>query len=625
MRKHFLFTVLAGLLLSGSLMAETLSIRPIGDYNYRTNKNDPDGWTTVTLVDEQFEVANKSQFFAIQTWTIPNIDKVSSLKFVYPRVSGQTNTGGMDIWAFPYSSMVTDKTWSKAEGSFIDNVKTVLGVYPGNTISNTALHGSDWDDTNKERTITLGSSEIELLKTAGKTTNNHLTVNVLLTNSSEQNYKFYRYGENASYCIVTYSETPETPVFLNNRTKSSFSSLKDALEDVSAIAGDTIVQFQDYTFSGTRAETTKAMTIVGGTRNTTISTSADNTLLLLAKEGTSEYKFTFKNLTIDGLNTKRKTQILESKDNAALRFDGVKVINTKYSIVTGDVKNFGKSVYLVGNNSFATGIYLDNDKRIDHTDAKHTDPIKLILFYDYKQNYAIVLHCSDATKYNAIDASNGVDWSLAVSTSGENKELKGTRSAKSYSLTVTDAGMATLLLGFNAPIPSGVKAYKLTNEGTSDIYAKEVNSITRHEPVLVIANAGTYEFNGTETTTSNPAEYPESGCLRGTYSETGINVPSYEAGSYNYILTKVGEEVGFFHANSDGTNKVSKNHAYLFTTYNAIGGGSSAPMRLRFVTETATGIEDVVTAEKAEKLLIDGVIYIRKADHLYRIDGQLVK
>lgn len=69
-------------------------------------------------------------------------------------------------------------------------------------------------------------------------------------------------------------------------------------------------------------------------------------------------------------------------------------------------------------------------------------------------------------------------------------------------LTVTSAGASTLVLPYKATIPEGVKAYTLEHkEGEATAIATELTgSIPANTPVLINAEAGTYNFHGTETT-----------------------------------------------------------------------------------------------------------------------------
>ena len=424
--KKKIFSFVAATLLAATMMAETAKVNPTWEACYRTNNVNPTAWNNgfPKFNDEQFEVKNKdARIFVIQTWTIANISKVDSLAFVYQRASGQTNTGDLSMWAFPYASAPTTSAYS---ADFIEDVKTVLGVYPGGDIDDDhqPLKISEALEDPYRRVVGLNAAAIEALKAAGTVENDYLTVNVLLTTcKATQNYKYYHTGDNASYCSVTYAGEVTVPAILNNTTKAGYSDLATAVEE--ATAGDILILNEDVTISGSRLEIKKELTIQGAAGAEKIICGVPaNTLMVLANDNTANYTVAFKNLIVDGQNTERSTQLFDANNKAQLSFENVSVINTTYSVVTGDVKNNGNAVILVGVNSFPTGIYLNMNKRVDGKEATHTaeNPIKLILSGDYKEEYAVVLNCADPALYTAVDAANETGWELYKSDSKD--ELK---------------------------------------------------------------------------------------------------------------------------------------------------------------------------------------------------------
>ena len=67
----------------------------------------------------------------------------------------------------------------------------------------------------------------------------------------------------------------------------------------------------------------------------------------------------------------------------------------------------------------------------------------------------------------------------------------------SHTLTVSEAGYATLFLGFDAAIPEGTEAYVVKEEGINDTYislTQVTDVIPANTGVIVKANKGTYEF-----------------------------------------------------------------------------------------------------------------------------------
>jgi hypothetical protein len=53
--------------------------------------------------------------------------------------------------------------------------------------------------------------------------------------------------------------------------------------------------------------------------------------------------------------------------------------------------------------------------------------------------------------------------------------------------------------------------------------------------------------------------------------------------------------------------------------------GSSAPQRIRMVINGAQGVENVEATVKAEKFYENGQLFIRRGEHVYDLQGQIVK
>lgn len=154
----------------------------------------------------------------------------------------------------------------------------------------------------------------------------------------------------------------------------------------------------------------------------------------------------------------------------------------------------------------------------------------------------------------------------------------------SYNLTVGDAGAATLVLHYEATIPSGVKAYTLSYTSGSEITATEVSTtIPANTPVLINASAGTYTFEATDTKTTKAAT-PTSGSLTGVWTST--TVPS---GSY--ILYNGTDGLGFYKVDGS-TNTVAANHAYLTAT-----AATAKSLSINYNGSTTTGISNITNSE----------------------------
>ena len=205
----------------------------------------------------------------------------------------------------------------------------------------------------------------------------------------------------------------------------------------------------------------------------------------------------------------------------------------------------------------------------------------------------------------------------------------------SKEITVTDAGMATLVLPFNVPeLPDGVEAYTLSNDGTNEIVATEVNALEADKPVLIIANAGTYTFVS-EWGGNADIQYKSTwsvgtyvnGSLNGNYADPFTLYPSSEAGTNHYILQKHGEEKAFYQVLDEAVT-VNPYSAFLTCGYNASAAGPKpAPMRIVFRENTTTGVENTVSATfgGSQKILRNGQLYILRNGVEYNVNGQMTK
>ena len=564
--------------------------------------------------DVGFEGNYNARIFAVEYFLVEDFkpEKVYSLKLT---TTGSGGSYPMSVWNFPYQ--VNDNM----PASEIDTMATaVVGYAPGSTgemnepITTSSCYQSVW-------TFVVPGYKLTPLTTIG----NKTLVGIFVTSAEHVAGKkgFFASSANTEFAVPSFTQTGINPV-VNTIQTTYFANLADA---VAAANADDVLELRgDVTISGNRLEIKKTLTIQGATGAEKIICGVSyNTLMVLAGDNTVDYTVTFKNLIVDGQNVERDRQLFDNNGKAKLAFDGVSVINSKYSVVTGDVKCAGSNIILSGVNSFPYGVYLNMNKRVDHQGATHTTPVKLILAADYKEDYAIVLNCDKPELYEAVDAAGVVGWKLYAAKSGTKNELKAKKYCQ-YNLVVSPkAGMATLVLGFDAELPVGVKAYTLTNDGTVNIYATEVDRIEANQPVLIIAEPATYTFNGEAGVANNEQSTPTNGCLIGTYEQ--INVPEGGVEKYNYVLANPdsGDGIGFYKVK--GTEiKIAKNRAYLSCIYDTQANeANNAPLRIKFGGQMATEIETIDANSQAEKILKEGVLYIRKAGKIYRVDGQLVE
>lgn len=198
-------------------------------------------------------------------------------------------------------------------------------------------------------------------------------------------------------------------------------------------------------------------------------------------------------------------------------------------------------------------------------------------------------------------------------------------------LSVSSAGMATLVVPFDVLLlPEGVQAYTLTNDGSNVIMATEVNTLEADKPVLIIASEDEYEFvseAGASDDISGKTGTYANGALIGTYQTIDHLAENDGAGNNNYILSNRTDGVAFYQV-LDNTCSVAPYRAYLSCGHNANAGATPAPMRIVFRQQTPTDME-VLTAEgqqpTAEKVLLDGKLFIIRNGVMYNVNGQIIQ
>ena len=177
-----------------------------------------------------------------------------------------------------------------------------------------------------------------------------------------------------------------------------------------------------------------------------------------------------------------------------------------------------------------------------------------------------------------------------------------------HTLTVSEAGWATLVLGFNAAIPTGVKAYTIDTEEDGYVTLAEATGVLKaNVPVLVEAAAGDYVF----AYTAEAATVTESG-LKGTLYNKNI---AEEA----YVLSIVDDVVGLYKAKynvstnteNDGTAEEpavtyeawlnNANKAYFVPTS---AQANVASYSFRF-GEGTTGVEEITENREQSTVIYD--------------------
>jgi hypothetical protein len=164
-----------------------------------------------------------------------------------------------------------------------------------------------------------------------------------------------------------------------------------------------------------------------------------------------------------------------------------------------------------------------------------------------------------------------------------------TATAAKFTKTVNDAGYATMVIPFEAAVPDGVEAYELTGVSGTAITTNKVTTIAANKPVMIKANAGTYNFTATNANVAATADgLVANGLLNAAYTET-----TAAADANNYVLQKNGDAVNFYLVNGIAAT-VKPFRAYL-----TVSAGARV---LSLDLDEATGINEVVKAEKSNAI-----------------------
>ena len=238
---------------------------------------------------------------------------------------------------------------------------------------------------------------------------------------------------------------------------------------------------------------------------------------------------------------------------------------------------------------------------------------------------------SVADKYNAVasevaalknvcDANASVNNKIADlnnAAAAINAAIEEVNVGLPYTLAVSDAGYATLMLGYNTVIPSSVEAYTVSAVNDGYVTLTQVQGVLPAQaPILVKANAGEHYFN---KTTEAGADLGNN-WLEGTLLDVVID--KAEGWSY-YVLGVVDGEVGFYNAklgNDETKFKNAANKAYLLVQ----GKSTAASYSFRFPGTTAIENVEVENEVKAIYDLTGRKVEAITAPGIYVVGGKKV-
>ncbi len=206
----------------------------------------------------------------------------------------------------------------------------------------------------------------------------------------------------------------------------------------------------------------------------------------------------------------------------------------------------------------------------------------------------------------------GTVYVLKVTSSANTQISKIEILGDGEAVEVSAAGLATFAsnnkLDFtNVP---DLEAY-IAKESAGVITLEQVNKVDAGTGVLLRALNGTTAF-GVPVTTADADDATGNKFVRGNNAA----IATSEGGNYNWILSKKGEVIGFYHANG---NTVASNRAYLQTTT------ASARILLDFDDVDVTAIENVeVQKVDGQYFNLAGQRVANPTKGLYIVNGKKV-
>ena len=426
------------------------------------------------------------------------------------------------------------------------NILSASGYYIGRTANSNGLLSST--STKYTNTISLNSDGSAHIVGSGNA--------VLRYNATSGQYRF-RYYKSSSYAsqkaIALYKYTeggggetpePETPVLPGAPTLPVSTTFEGSMMvQITGIAADATVYYttdeSDPATSDTRVEYTEPFEI---TATTTVKAVAVNEV------GASDpATATYTLVETIVLNNSSVAELIEAHNSGNNIANGATVVG----YIVGCVDGTALSNAVFGNDvTTKTNILLADDPY--ETNVENCIPVQLP-------------SGSVRTELNLADNSD--NYQKKVILTGKVVayfSVAGLKETSAYefveelyhTLTVTEAGYATLFLGFNARIPSAIEAYTVTAVNDGWVSLTQVTGVLpSNEGVIIKAPAGDYKFFNEATATADVT----GNLLEGSAYNKNIDKEAYVLGNVN--------GVGLYKAKmTDGTWLNNANKAYLPAT-----------------------------------------------------------
>ena len=289
----------------------------------------------------------------------------------------------------------------------------------------------------------------------------------------------------------------------------------------------------------------------------------------------------------------RSGQSIYVNENGGMQFSNEEGASKLFQFVSAGEGKF--YLYNVENGSYLNTAKGHNGGQAE-AKAFATDGAKAVIITNMGRSNAVkivpeggaMLHAQDAgstvVAWNNDDNAGASAWTIAE------VEVADRAETFQHTLTVTEAGWATLVLGYNTTIPAGVKAYAVSSiaEGKA-VLAEVADVLPAHTPVLIEAEAADYVFNYTDdeaTVASN--------LLAGSVFNTYV---APVEGTTNYVLSNNNDVVALYKkttTNDAGKIVFAAKKAYLPVETATEGAPAMFAFSRGGEDEDTTGIDQLI-------------------------------
>lgn len=611
-------------LVASSAFAQTTETATLGVSNDVTLRNDGKNVDSAFPTKPDLELwtsrdndnAITTDFVALMSFDIPTKPgyevKSATLRLVTERAKGT-----MAIYAF--GAEISDKDTYNSQ---LDNVTAARKSEPLLKVELRGTKNKAVTDEGASPTLEDWVNDIDL--TSYVKTNGTGKLNLLFANAAESTKTAIKVFSSDA---ADKTNTNVTPNFtfkaedLRPQLTVVYEEIKDAKQDVSLPTADTYVR------------NTATNNAYGTSSTIEVQSNSDLTtdfVGLLSFQLPEDIKYS--NYVVNNVNMRIVTRVFKG-DNSMnvyayqgdvannLTYAKAAVADTRSAGVVTTFKAAGQKNWAIdGKDDGDYKNITDENKTID----KWQNNINLTPFLDkvLADNNTINLMIESVKRDNKStkffsseqgDVTNTADGSLRFSKDDLVPQLTVDYALATHTLSVTEAGAATLVLPYETEIPEGVKAYTLTYASGNKAVAKELTGvIPANTPVLVNAEQGDYTFKATATLTTK-ADKPVSGSLHGVWSEVVVPVGSY-------VLQNQSGTVAFYHVET-ADFKVKANQAYLYAPEAAgakmlnidFGGEATAINGVEAEASNANTQVYTIDGKKANRNnLAKGQVYVTK-------------